>query len=101
MEGLIIDLIKNNLDDRQVVLFCHYYNDTPFDYSINIRLNGYLSDENIRIQKGFWFYRFYHINGDSISIEIFRNGVLDEIKTYNLTESIFDYINESGIIVFK
>jgi len=100
VEELIVELVRNNKDANLPVLFCHMNKEPLFNHKIIIKLNNEPIEE-LNLFFGFWFFRSYGINNDLLTIEIYKDGILDEIKSYHLNEEINDYINKNGIIEFN
>ncbi len=71
-----------------------------FKHKIIIKLNGEPMEE-LNLFFGFWFFRSFEISNNILTIEIYKDDVLDEIKSYHLNEQIHDYVNKNGIIEFN
>jgi hypothetical protein len=100
VEELIIELIRNDKNPNLPVLFCHMNKEPLFKHKIIIKLNGDPMEE-LNLFFGFWFFRSFEISNNILTIEIYKDDVLDEIKSYHLNEQIHDYVNKNGIIEFN
>jgi hypothetical protein len=78
---------------NQVVL--HISQNSQLPHMVSIKVNGNTYNE-LQFLNGWWWYEIFNLNGDSIEIDIYEDGILVSTKKYKLDMELFDKFKENG-----
>ena len=100
VENLLIDLVYNSKNPDKPTLFCYGNRVTDNSNRIIVKLNNEVINDVV-INQHSWFYNVFDLIGDTLSIEVYDNDILQENKTYILNKDLLEVLIDKGIIDFN
>lgn len=85
-EQFVCEVLDNGIENS-ITLFLHNVNYNKSTHKTIIKLNGEKVDDSF-FWPGFWSYKYYPLNGDTLEVEIYHDDLYSHTKTFLLNKSI-------------
>ena len=100
IEDFVFEVLHNVKNPEQPILFLSCGARKPTERKVLIKLNDEIVQQ-LNMFSSHWSYFPLSLDGSDLSVEVFDNDILENIKTYKLNNNLLINLNHKGIIEFK